>query len=111
MVQLSASDTGEPEVGPVELCDDEALRLGPREEGAGGILPTQGRWCAHTGRPQCTGEQGWGDAPRTPEGLMVEGTTKVTLKVLGEEGRGWQAREKWEQRCRAEGEAGVSGAS
>lgn len=63
----------------------QALRLGPREE-AGGILPTQGRWCAHHREDHSAlGSKAGEMRPRTPEGLMVEGTTKVTLKVLGEE--------------------------
>lgn len=56
MVQLSASDTGGLRWDPWTLCDDEALRLGPREEVQVGScphradgVPTTGRTTVHWG--------------------------------------------------------------
>lgn len=95
---------------PWSLCDDEALRPGPREEVQWDPAHTGQMVCPPQGGPQCTGEQGEGDAARAPEGLMVEGTTEGTLKALGEE-EGGGGPERSGSRGAELREAGVSGAS
>ena len=58
MVQLSASNTGGLRWNPWSLCDDEALRPGPREEVQWDLAHTGQMVCPPQGGPQCTGEQG-----------------------------------------------------